>query len=1537
MSKEGVIELLLMAKKATVTGDTFSTQLKNDERFYPTLTNKTLFDLDPIRLRYQLNQYQEDPNSISEADLSIITQFAQKFKLINNNVLDYVSLEKYFKFWTQRILDLLDSKMVMKNLSDFTNAKGIIDFDSYFGEDTLVADIFDDVKKHYIAKNSKQVFETKINSAELVLPNIYKSTFSNESDALVHIANKGMDYFKEILQEDFKEDTNPYDLKINTLDGKEIYVKFTTQLPTEQENPNIFQADQKNGQEVYYRLGDKGEYLYVKPANSKMLVVNGADVLYIKISSEKDGANIIHNDIKQRFKNFIESIDGIRSIVPIMNNTVENVINRAGEAINFRETILRYYSDLVKIRFTSNYKVSADWYTKNRLEIIDKLSKKQFASWEKSHEFIAARIPAQSMQSFMSMKNVAYFNTKSNNAYVSVWQIWLQGSDFDIDKAYIMGYGFNKGAQFDIWTNMFDYNNKQELDAIETLPIPSNIILKNTEENIPNVIKYAGYDLSEDVVWFNNIANGLTNSFEIAKNMSSEDIIRFGKLLRNLSRKNESLDLLLNRSDFSVEEQTQYANQIIKPSANNTGLLEFINFYNGYKGFLHSKYTLQNSIVSKIKSIIDTPSNQMLATAPVTISVWHEGADIASNVKKDQIKLILKDWFNNKEETKPAIEILIATLADINLQSLTKDEINNIHKLASSNSIEQNIKDTSQIVINLIARKDRFSSDNSVGMFKQQYQASMGKQDVGIGANGLKVFFALSTYYNEWYRGLQDNSVGLDTISDNKLFLKEFNIKDASTGKMKTHVRVSIADTRISKDIFQSVLKQYGYSELEGELKEINKIQAALAISGFVSGATDNAKELIMAKINAVVELSSMHLYMLALGFSASEISVYMNSDIAKYVANNISTNLFADSTSNYVAGLIKEYKSIPEKLSLYADESEMIKVADTFEDIYNGGQEFGVLASIFKVNGAISANVIELNKFLNVLERGMFNAEMATFEFDTVKLKSITSNSLSEGKDYEIVTTAVLQELTTGQITKAVMIDNTSVTLSTSNLVFKDLIIKILQNNAHLRNLSKDNFNEVISYIINTLKEASQIKVSFIDYYNKEEVREVSILGGQFDSRYYIHPKNTEYIRAATNYYNLLKNTINIFDVLENVPHFREMTHGVGTIFNIALLSSKKFNFVFSLYRDYIKENEQELLTGDGKKDRLKRIMGNPAFPIEIDEAMINKSMGVFDNYMIAGWLKSSATKDNKANINISDFKFSVKALLKKADLKEIPVYTSSVSKVYSKEELKDAKKAKITNVTDYQTIITADGDSDIIIDLSTDHGIANFKQIFEEVFFAVLEKSKDSSITDILTTKNIRNILGLFGSQITPTYNISSLNNPISIENFLKLLNEFNGLDSKVSNEHKLVNIKGQTMKWQDLLYVYNLITNYESYGDNRLTPFFEDYVKDTSTIAHSYLAYSTMVDRGEVDVFGIDEENLDIKAVLKRQQINNIFLLSLHKNGFLKIGTDNLRTKNTDFVINTILPKLGFQEGVDYQIAMAIQSLIRNRNLIINYNCI
>jgi hypothetical protein len=55
-----------------------------------------------------------------------------------------------------------------------------------------------------------------------------------------------------------------------------------------------------------------------------------------------------------------------------------------------------------------------------------------------------------------------------------------------------MGYGFGNGAQLDISTNLFEYSSKEELDAIEKLPIP-------TGKKISLEVSSSIYDPTEDL------------------------------------------------------------------------------------------------------------------------------------------------------------------------------------------------------------------------------------------------------------------------------------------------------------------------------------------------------------------------------------------------------------------------------------------------------------------------------------------------------------------------------------------------------------------------------------------------------------------------------------------------------------------------------------------------------------------------------------------------------------------------------------------------------------------------------------------------------------------------------------------------------------------------------------------------------------------------------------------------------------------------------------------------------------------------------
>jgi len=112
--------------------------------------------------------------------------------------------------------------------------------------------------------------------------------------------------------------------------------------------------------------------------------------------------------------------------------------------------------------------------------------------------------------------------------------------------------------------------------------------------------------------------------------------------------------------------------------------------------------------------------------------------------------------------------------------------------------------------------------------------------------------------------------------------------------------------------------------------------------------------------------------------------------------------------------------------------------------------------------------------------------------------------------------------------------------------------------------------------YVVKLLESASSIDVKYTDVYGKRQSAKVSLLGGKFDFKYFVDkdPENNEYRRLTKEYYNLIKNTFNIFDVIEDVPHFKEMIEGVTLSHNILLNTSIKYNTAFTLTKDTIRKN---------------------------------------------------------------------------------------------------------------------------------------------------------------------------------------------------------------------------------------------------------------------------------------------------------------------------------------------------------------------------
>ena len=63
--------------------------------------------------------------------------------------------------------------------------------------------------------------------------------------------------------------------------------------------------------------------------------------------------------------------------------------------------------------------------------------------------------------------------------------------------------------------------------------------------------------------------------------------------------------------------------------------------------------------------------------------------------------------------------------------------------------------------------------------------------------------------------------------------------------------------------------------------------------SQYISAATDNAKELILACINAGNKMVKCHLYLMSLGFDVNDIVKFMTSDAVSFIDKITDTNIF--------------------------------------------------------------------------------------------------------------------------------------------------------------------------------------------------------------------------------------------------------------------------------------------------------------------------------------------------------------------------------------------------------------------------------------------------------------------------------------------------------------------------------------------------------------------------------------------------------------------------------------------------------------------
>lgn len=416
----------------------------------------------------------------------------------------------------------------------------------------------------------------------------------------------------------------------------------------------------------------------------------------------------------------------------------------------------------------------------------------QWVSFLNSLHFISSRIPAQSLQSFMPMVCVGWTSDTSNTAYVSYIQTYLQGSDYDIDKAYIMGQSFTDDGQYIGWSNLFSFKNFETLSASKTLPVPRGYVLKGADEK---------YDISSELT----------------------DVIAAQK------------------AEDKASEIRAYAKLITKIDAQ------------------QGKY-------------------------------WHnmEGVDSARKIlKKVQKHELYKIPYYLKEQA-------YKNVASANI-------FNNVHNIRNRDQAYSPI--TMRNLQDAAAHSPKGEKSKSLNManpltkYIMQNQNLVGKDVIGIAANGEKDWFNLTYYYHNLLRTGDDSDL---------FFLKMSHDYNRIQGRAQGHpVPTTIkhipdlwnADGVVDKKALNSrlatKLKELFYTEEEFAHTDVNDKYVDQLISQLLSAATDNAKELILAKINAGTNLAKYHLHLIMMGFSLDDIMSFMTSPVVELVDKYSRSDLY--------------------------------------------------------------------------------------------------------------------------------------------------------------------------------------------------------------------------------------------------------------------------------------------------------------------------------------------------------------------------------------------------------------------------------------------------------------------------------------------------------------------------------------------------------------------------------------------------------------------------------------------------------------------
>lgn len=294
-------------------------------------------------------------------------------------------------------------------------------------------------RKVYINGDLIEIDPTSIETQayELIMPKIYQMKYGlRENDQVSEILSDPDFFTKRALErvKDQKVDPQYFHYELKNFNGNHIYI-WDSKLG--QPDSNIFKSKTFYPQEVetgkYERWDIDGNYMHgLSSEDDKIMTIGdqGYEVI-VTDNPEYYLENMQYN--LGTFSNKTIHEEELTNLVANLKDTKNRKAKKFVNALTDHQGNLKKFNSLIRRNNAVNSlnlesEANEDPEVSKLRRAFIKEGYELWASFDQSLNIIAGRIPAQSQQSFMPQRVVAFDNNDINSAYVSTFQLFLQGS-----------------------------------------------------------------------------------------------------------------------------------------------------------------------------------------------------------------------------------------------------------------------------------------------------------------------------------------------------------------------------------------------------------------------------------------------------------------------------------------------------------------------------------------------------------------------------------------------------------------------------------------------------------------------------------------------------------------------------------------------------------------------------------------------------------------------------------------------------------------------------------------------------------------------------------------------------------------------------------------------------------------------------------------------------------------------------------------------------------------------------------------------------